>query len=556
MVDGPKNYCPRTSLQSLLLIPVIITAVILMRLEAAQAQDAQELLNKGIEQDKLRNDEEAIEYYDKALAIDPNNVLALTNKGVALSELGRHEEAISCYDKALMIDPNNVLALTNKGAALSRLGRYEEAIECYYKTLEIEPKDAWAWSAMGYALNSMSRYEEAINCYNKALEYDTLEIYQNRKNVLTWLGKGRTLYNLSKHKEAIDCWDNVLNIDPNHTQAWSLKGIALANLGRYPEAIECYNKALEIEPKDAWVWNLKGIALRKMGREQEALDCYEKALDINPKFATAWNNKGTSLYQLNNIKGAETATKKAIKLDENEPTYFNNLGAILLNLKQYDKAEKAFLKALKLKETWVSSSGLADVYIQIGDELQEKQFYEDALEHLNDAAKLGILENKEQRIGYYFQRGYINARLGNWREAEGNFLQCRGIPKAERNIRRIRDRLQWDGNLSIVLVIGGYSLTGISFAVLATSLVFHLIKIKGKMRISSGTLIALVPISLLFMAIGIALPYIRTITGPGGITFEKEITINPEPISSEIQLEALFGPESLATDIKLKHPPR
>ena len=128
MMDGPKNYCPRTSLQSFSLIPVIITVIILTCPGAAQAQDTQELLNKGTEQSKLWNYEEAISYYDKALQIDPKNVPALTNKGVALNKLGRNEEAISYYDKVLVIDPYNVLALTYKGAALSRLGRHEEAI--------------------------------------------------------------------------------------------------------------------------------------------------------------------------------------------------------------------------------------------------------------------------------------------------------------------------------------------------------------------------------------------------------------------------------------------
>ena len=53
--------------------------------------------------------QEAIEWYDKALKIDPNNILALNNKGLALSNLGKYQEAIEWYDKALKIDPNNIL---------------------------------------------------------------------------------------------------------------------------------------------------------------------------------------------------------------------------------------------------------------------------------------------------------------------------------------------------------------------------------------------------------------------------------------------------------------
>jgi tetratricopeptide (TPR) repeat protein len=38
--------------------------------------------------DKLGNDAGAIEYYDKALAIDPKDETALYNKGNALDHLG------------------------------------------------------------------------------------------------------------------------------------------------------------------------------------------------------------------------------------------------------------------------------------------------------------------------------------------------------------------------------------------------------------------------------------------------------------------------------------
>ena len=43
---------------------------------------------------------------------------ALNNKGLALKNLGKYQEAIEWYDKALKIDPNDIYALNNKGLAL------------------------------------------------------------------------------------------------------------------------------------------------------------------------------------------------------------------------------------------------------------------------------------------------------------------------------------------------------------------------------------------------------------------------------------------------------
>ena len=43
---------------------------------------------------------------------------ALFDKGNALDNLGNHTQAIQYYDKALDIDPNNIDTLINKGVAL------------------------------------------------------------------------------------------------------------------------------------------------------------------------------------------------------------------------------------------------------------------------------------------------------------------------------------------------------------------------------------------------------------------------------------------------------
>jgi Flp pilus assembly protein TadD len=52
------------------------------------------------------------------LAVDPTDVKMLTNKGNALDNLGKHQEAIQYYDKALDLEPNDVIALEDKGSAL------------------------------------------------------------------------------------------------------------------------------------------------------------------------------------------------------------------------------------------------------------------------------------------------------------------------------------------------------------------------------------------------------------------------------------------------------
>ncbi|MGC2681174.1 MAG: tetratricopeptide repeat protein, partial [Candidatus Nitrosopolaris sp.] len=64
----------------------------------------------------------AIQYFDKALAIQPNDTYLLDITGMALNKLGNYTGAIQYFDKALAIDPNDEAALYNKNNSFDHLG--------------------------------------------------------------------------------------------------------------------------------------------------------------------------------------------------------------------------------------------------------------------------------------------------------------------------------------------------------------------------------------------------------------------------------------------------
>ncbi len=94
--------------------------------------------SKGLDLVKLGQYNQSIGYFDKALEIDSNDILALTAKGQSLSFLGKDNEANTYLDKALAIvsyghtDSNNITVLNIKGevlllSALDGLGRYRRS---------------------------------------------------------------------------------------------------------------------------------------------------------------------------------------------------------------------------------------------------------------------------------------------------------------------------------------------------------------------------------------------------------------------------------------------
>jgi tetratricopeptide (TPR) repeat protein len=81
----------------------------------------------------------AIELYDKALKIDPNNTDTISNKGIAFVILQDYAQASLLFDKALALDPNHVASLFYKGIVLDKSGKHGDAVKYYRTASELDP---------------------------------------------------------------------------------------------------------------------------------------------------------------------------------------------------------------------------------------------------------------------------------------------------------------------------------------------------------------------------------------------------------------------------------
>jgi tetratricopeptide (TPR) repeat protein len=63
--------------------------------------------------------DEAIQWYEKALALDPKNVDANTDLGVSYYYTNRADQALQRFDASLAIDPKHTKTMLNKGIVLA-----------------------------------------------------------------------------------------------------------------------------------------------------------------------------------------------------------------------------------------------------------------------------------------------------------------------------------------------------------------------------------------------------------------------------------------------------
>ena len=143
------------------------------------------LLHRGMDKVKQKKFEDAIEIFERVLAINQEIPEVWNNRGVALYGLGRSEEAMQSYDRCLAIDPENLDALRNKGFLLRNQKRLEEALLVYDSVLQ-KGGDAYDMESTAAVLTALGRLEEALSCLYLAREAmplkrleDEIEVVKN-----------------------------------------------------------------------------------------------------------------------------------------------------------------------------------------------------------------------------------------------------------------------------------------------------------------------------------------------------------------------------------------
>ena len=136
----------------------ILSAALIMAAASAFGQSASQLNALGVERYEAEEWNEALQHFQAALVLEPNNdtikknyTNALQALAGSLAEAGHYPDAIDQVEQAVQGDPTNPMPLIQLGAYYLHEGRVREAIFRLEEAIELSPEDVDAHYLLGEA---------------------------------------------------------------------------------------------------------------------------------------------------------------------------------------------------------------------------------------------------------------------------------------------------------------------------------------------------------------------------------------------------------------------
>ncbi|MBS1262465.1 MAG: Beta-barrel assembly-enhancing protease [Calditrichaeota bacterium] len=115
---------------------------------------------------------EAERLYEDALKLEPGDPQLLNNYAYLLAEKGeRLDEALEFVDDAVSIEPDNASYLDTKGWILYRLERYDDARTYLERAVELSPDHPELLDHLGDLYHALGEQEKAREMWRRALEH-------------------------------------------------------------------------------------------------------------------------------------------------------------------------------------------------------------------------------------------------------------------------------------------------------------------------------------------------------------------------------------------------
>ncbi|MBC8319911.1 MAG: tetratricopeptide repeat protein [Bacteroidetes bacterium] len=246
-----------------------------------QRYEVADLFARGLIKKETGNLKEALELFENAIEINPNDAAANYEAARILTALGRSDEGLAKSKKATLIDSENIWYKAYY-AKISRINEnYDDYVKAYEEIVANNPYDLNFLYELAFAYQFTGDYENAISTYDKIED-----IIGVNERIITQ--KTDFYTKLNNPEKGVEEYEKLITSNPDDPRYYALMAEYCSKNGMDDKAIRAYEKIVEINPDDPYVHisladyyakkgeNDKSVAELKQGLSNPALDLKTK----------------------------------------------------------------------------------------------------------------------------------------------------------------------------------------------------------------------------------------------------------------------------------------
>lgn len=379
----------------------------------------------------LKETEKAMEDYNRAIKVDPNESKLYKLRGQLLYELEKYDLSDKDYQKLIELDQGNVVGYVGLGRNANAQKKYDEAIERYSYAIKLSPSYSSGYSYRAESYIAQKKYNEAIDDIIQALDIDDdNRAYYLMQEIADSAGMpliaklkiqaaaapnnshwpyylGLVYEQNNKYKQAISSFLKSFEKDPRDVIAGRIAQ-CYDELGDYTKALNYINTAIEMDSTRSRYIFYKADYLDHAGRSKEAIAVMDKYIEKEPRDFYGYKQRGWIKDHTQDLDGALEDYTISITL---EPDYAYNYmirGRLYYLRNEKDLAKADFDEAIRKDTIDGGSNAAMYSYVYLGK-------YDEAIKILNR-----FLETKDN--DYNYEAACIYSLMNN-KEKALNYLR-------------------------------------------------------------------------------------------------------------------------------------
>ncbi len=326
----------------------------------------------------------------KALAEQyPGRPEPLAELGLLEAKQQHYAEAIVWYKKAMARNPEMPRLRFNLGLAYFKAGEYTEALQQFKPLLKTEPPGSEEAQRLTILIG-MSHYGLAE--FSAATPYLKQAADRDAQNLSLLLTLAHSCLLSNQYQCVLEEFHRIMSLNPDSAEAHMLAGEALDEMKEPVEAIRELRAAVQADPKQPNVHFALGYLLWTQGHSEEAAQEFQAELDNVPEHALAMLYLADAEIQMNQLERARPLLEKVVRFDPVNSMGHLDLGILDEETGQREAALHELTQAAALKPDDVKAHWrLGQLYRSMGRMAEAKAEF-DQSKSLNKTADERLLK--------------------------------------------------------------------------------------------------------------------------------------------------------------------